>query len=94
VLRGKSQFVKRAKASSKTEIKIIAEDRIGLIKDISSLLARSHINISGFNTQNPAGSRFSINKIECPITEKQKIEKIILKIKKMKGIKEISYKLV
>lgn len=91
-LRDKNKFTKYAKAPTKTELKIVVEDRVGLIKDISTVIARSHISISNFEARDQAGSRFPIDRIEVASTDKQKIEKLILKLKKIKGVREINYK--
>ena len=73
------------------EFKIIAEDKIGLIKDVSSIISRSHINIQNLNTTDIG--RQSIIKIHCEIN-KEKAEKLVLKLKKIKEIKEIGYKII
>lgn len=78
----------------KAELKIVVEDRVGLIKDISTTIARSHVNIIDFRAYNPGGSRFPMNKIEIATTDKKKIEKLILKLKDIKGVREVGYKLV
>ncbi|MBI3046320.1 MAG: bifunctional (p)ppGpp synthetase/guanosine-3',5'-bis(diphosphate) 3'-pyrophosphohydrolase [Candidatus Harrisonbacteria bacterium] len=75
-----------------TELKIIVEDRVGLLKDISVIIARSHVNMTSVNTVTNA--KFPILRIRCDITNKDKIEKLILKLKKLKEIKEISYQLI
>lgn len=93
-LRGKDNLIKHLKEPSKTELRIAAEDRLGLIKDISIVITRSHINIVGFSAKNPAGGKFLINKVECATADKRKIEKLILKLKEIKGVREISYKLI
>jgi len=92
-LREKGGFAKIAKAPTKAELKIVMEDRVGLIKDISSIIARSHIKIINFHTQNSPGSKFPIDKVEIATADKQKIEKLIVKIKSIKGVREVSYKL-
>jgi len=73
------------------EIKIIAEDRIGLLKDITSVISRSHINISNVLTA-PNSPVLTSLKFLCDTNNKDKIEKVILKLKKIKEIKQISYK--
>ncbi len=93
-LRAKNILGKRSRLPTRTELRIVADDRVGLIKDFSTTIARSHVNISDFNTQNIAGGRFSVSKIECVIVNKQKIEKLIFKLKQIKGVREISYKLI
>ena len=74
------------------ELKITVEDKIGLLKNITDIIARSHINMASINTITNA--RFPILRIRCDIVSKDKIEKLILKLKKLKEIKEISYLLV
>lgn len=81
-----------AQKNHQTEIKITAEDRIGLFKDIAAIVSRSHINISEMNV--PKTTRFPTIKIICDINNKEKIEKLILKLKNVEGVKEISYKLI
>ncbi|MGC8775787.1 MAG: bifunctional (p)ppGpp synthetase/guanosine-3',5'-bis(diphosphate) 3'-pyrophosphohydrolase [Minisyncoccia bacterium] len=90
-LKQKSQF---KKLPTKTEIKIVVLDRIGLIKDISSIIARSHFKILSFHTEKTYSQAYQINRIEIDSTNKEKIEKLILKLKTIKDIKEISYKII
>jgi len=78
---------------TKTELRIVMIDRVGLLKDITSVIARSHVNILNIHTSNST-SRFHIGKIQCTTTDKQKIEKLVLKLKRIKEIKEISYQIL
>lgn len=94
VLREKGQFAKRAKMPTKAELRIVVEDRVGLIKDISTVIARSHMSIITFRAYDPAGSKFPVDKIEISSTDRGKIEKLILKLKKIRGVREVSYKLI
>lgn len=73
------------------ELKLVVEDKIGLLKDISSIISKNHINIKNINTLMNKGQ--NIIKIRCE-ADKEKAEKLILKLKKIKEIKEISYRLV
>lgn len=79
---------------TKAELRIVVSDRVGLIKDISTVIARSHINIISFQAFNPRGGKFPIDKIEIGTTDRDKIEKLILKLKKIKEVQEVSYQLV
>lgn len=76
------------------ELRIVVDDRVGLIKDLSTTIAQNHMNIMSFHAENPKGGHFPVDKIEIQSTEKQKIEKLIVKLKKIKGVREISYKLI
>jgi GTP pyrophosphokinase len=93
-VREKNLLARGMMAPTHAELKIITEDRVGFIKDISMTIARNHMNITAFHTENPKGGRFPFNKVEIQSIDKPKIEKLILKLRKMKGVKEISYKLI
>lgn len=93
-LRGKDQFTRTAKAPSRAELKIGVAVRMGLIKDISMAIARQHFTIINFHTENPKGGHFQFYRIEIKTTDKTKLERLIVKLKKIKEVKEISYRLV
>ncbi|MEK7162994.1 MAG: RelA/SpoT family protein [Patescibacteria group bacterium] len=78
------------KKSKMVEFKIITIDRLGLLKDIASVFSRNKINIISTNTAPQSNHR--LIKIHCHIADKEKIKKFIFKIKKVEGVKEISYK--
>ncbi len=77
----------------RSELKIVASDRMGLIKDITLIISRSHVNVLNLATTN-IGEKFHTLRVSCDIVEKEKIEKLILKLKELKDIKEISYRLL
>jgi GTP pyrophosphokinase len=79
---------------TKTELKMVVLDRIGLIKDISSVITNSHFNILSFHTEKTHTPLYQINRIEIETTNKEKIQKLILKLKNIKGVKEISYRII
>ncbi|MBI5401258.1 RelA/SpoT family protein [Candidatus Wolfebacteria bacterium] len=81
-----------AKIKHRTELKITASDRIGLFKDIAAVVSRSHINIAEMNV--PKAASFPVIKIICDTSDKEKIEKLILKLKNVNGVKEINYRLI
>ncbi len=93
-LREKQKMFLQRRAPSKIELRVVAQNRIGLIKDISGVIAHSHMKILSLHATNQPGSQFSTHKIECATTDKHKIEKIVLKLKKIKEIKEIGYRIV
>ncbi|MEK7555535.1 MAG: RelA/SpoT family protein [Patescibacteria group bacterium] len=84
------------KEPNQTEFRILVEDRVGLLKDISSVFSRARVNITktaaNFNEKNRG--RFPIIRVRCEINNKEKTEKLILKLKEIKGVREISCKLV
>ncbi len=90
-LRGKDTLLKKTEPKE-IELKITVEDRIGLLKNITDIISRSHINMTAINTVTNA--KFPILRIHCDIINKEKIERLILKLKKLKEVKEISYLLI
>lgn len=89
----KKEGALRRMAPSKAELKITAKDRLGLIKDIAIVIARSHINLESMTTNTVPGGTFQVLKAVCDTADKQKIERLMLKLKSIKEIKEISYRL-
>ncbi len=77
--------------NGRTELKITVADRIGILKDITATISRSHININKVSV--PQTTNFPNIRIAFKLDDKEKIEKLILKLKKIKGVKEISYKI-
>jgi len=75
-----------------TELKLIAEDRIGLLHDVTNVIARSHINI--VSHQSGFSNKFKVMKLVCNVTDKNKIEKLITKIKTIKGVRSIEHHFV
>lgn len=75
-----------------TEFRITAVNRIGLIKDISGLISRSHVGISSINSSAGSHGEFHVIKIICDLSDPEKVHKLILKLKEIKEIKEIEYK--
>lgn len=77
------------------ELRITASDRVGLIKDISSVISRARINILNLSHISPAQkTAFPIIKILCDVDNKEKIEKLLLKIKTIQGVREIHHQLI
>ncbi len=82
------------KEPTKSELKIVARDRLGLFKDTAAIINRSHVNIVSVSTLTAEKSGFAVVKILCETADKSKLDKIVLKLKQqIQEIKEISYKL-
>ena len=76
------------------EIKMTVEDRVGLIKDTSGAIAEMHIGIISFHTEPPVGKRIHINRVDIQSTDRKKIEKLVAKLRGLKGIKDATYRLI
>ncbi len=92
-LRGQSSILKKEKMPQ-AELKIIVRDRLGILKDIATVFSRSHVNITKIATLPHAEKNFQSLKIASDTNDKEKIEKLISKLKKINEIKEINYKIV
>lgn len=93
-LREKRATLAQKRPFSKIELHLTVENRLGLTKDISGIIARSHVHITSIQLSEHEGSHFSSCRIGCQTTDTTKIEKVLFKLKKLKEIKEISYRLV
>jgi GTP pyrophosphokinase len=93
-LRSRDRLVRGAKLPTHCDMRIVVEDRIGLLKDISTVIARNHMNIMSFTAENPKGGRYPVDRVELQSTDNAKIQKLIVKLKTIKGVKEVNYKLV
>ena len=83
------------KRKKQTELKITAAHQFGLMKKISGILSRSHVNIISMDsTASRRRGHFYLIKIRCDTSDKDKILKIILKLKELKEIKEIDSRFV
>jgi transcriptional regulator of aromatic amino acid metabolism len=72
---------------------IITSDRIGLLKDITTVLANAKINISSLESPPLAAStQLPVTIIGCAHVDKPKLEKILIRLRKIRGVKEVNYK--
>lgn len=92
-LRGQPVIAKKAKPQQ-IELKIIVKDRLGLLKDVTAVISRSHINIGKIATLPQAQSGLHLLKIICDTDDKEKIKKLIEKLKKINAVREINYRIV
>lgn len=93
-LRGQTNIVQKEKKLPQIELKMTVHDRVGLLKDITTIISRSHINISKITTMACQEKKFQFIKIACDVNNKEQIENLILKLKKIKEVKEINYKIL
>ena len=77
-----------------TELKILVTDRMGILKEITDIISRSHINIINIESTPKNRTDSNMIKVSCEMYEIEKIFKIIGKIKDLKEVKEIDYKIV
>ena len=74
------------------QLKIQAEEKVGILRDVTNIISRSHINIFKVNSEPRKG--YHLIRIVCDTDNKDKVLKIILKIKSLKGVKSVDYRFV
>ncbi len=87
----KSALHKKTVIPKKTEYRMTCSDRVGLIKDVSSVFSRNRITIVSMSSSD---DKFPQIKVIAAIERKDRAEQILLKLKKVEGIREISYQLI
>ena len=71
------------------------EDRIGLLKDVSEAISRSHINITDHRVSTVGKNNLIKSiKISCLLTDKNKIEKLVTKLESLNNVKSVAYRLI
>ena len=89
---GKSRFFNRPE--QKIEIKLTVENRPDILSGVSNIISRSHVNIVSLSSAPRERDSYHTIKALCGTDDKDKILKIILKLKTLKGVKEIDYRFV
>jgi GTP diphosphokinase / guanosine-3',5'-bis(diphosphate) 3'-diphosphatase len=90
--RSKVNIFKSKHIEPKTTLRITIKDRPGVLKDITSVFSRNRINIESSQTQSHDKGNFGSIRITCKEIKGSKLEKILVKLKKIKGVNEVSYK--
>ncbi|MBU6415517.1 TGS domain-containing protein, partial [Patescibacteria group bacterium] len=71
------------------ELMLTVRDRIGLIRDISNMLARQKISIKNI-TSNTQHRAYPALTIQAQFKNKTEVEKTMVKLKEIKGVEEVS----
>jgi GTP pyrophosphokinase len=71
-----------------TEIKLTVKDRVGLLNELTALITRSHAHVQSVSAKLP------VIKINCNLLPKEKADKLVEKIKKIREVRDASYRLV
>jgi len=74
------------------EFKIINIKRIGFLRDLADVFAKMKIGIISLKNQDDAQGLFSATLVRSQTIPETKIRKLITKIKKITGIKEVTYR--
>ena len=92
-IRAKDKILRKA-ISPILEFKIVNQDRPGYLKDVTTAFSELKINIISLAGQTDHRRAFSNVIIKCDTLEKQKLEKLLVKLKKIPDTKEVDYKVL
>lgn len=76
-----------------TELRITAKDRVGLLRDVSNVLARQKVNVESVTTDSKNRS-WPLLIIHAPFKNRQEMEKAVAKLREIKGVERVDYKLL
>ncbi len=74
------------------ELRMTVKDRIGLLRDISNVMARQKINMRNVTTDTK-NRTFPVITIHAPFKNRSELERMMVKLKEIKGVEEVGYKL-
>jgi len=91
-LRAKNKLLLKKIAPLGIEFKIVNKDRPGYLKDITAAFAELKINIIFLASQIDQKSIFSTVSVKCGNLERDKLEKLLVKLKAIPETKEVHHK--
>ncbi len=92
-IRDKIKAFREKSAPASLEFRIVNQDRPGFLKDVTATFAELKININYLTSEtDKRGALSTVILRTAPLT-KSKLEQALVKIKKIAGTKEVSYKL-
>ncbi len=75
------------------ELKLSVHDRVGLMRDISAVFTRQKISMKNIATETK-NRAYPMIVIHIVIKQRSELEKLMVKLKQIKGVAEIGYKIV
>ncbi|OHA06526.1 MAG: hypothetical protein A2934_05225 [Candidatus Sungbacteria bacterium RIFCSPLOWO2_01_FULL_47_10] len=82
-----------SKSGQMIEFRLSVRDRIGLLKDVSAAVAELKINIKSITTDTK-NRMYPLIIIHAQVKSRGILEKLMMKLKGVKGVEEVSYKLI
>ncbi len=93
-LRMKTRALRGRIATSYTEFKIANQDRPGYLKDVCAAFGELKINITYLQSQTDPRRTFSGVIVRSEVLTPPRIEKVLVKLKKIPGTREITFRFV
>lgn len=76
-----------------TELRLTVQDRIGLLRDVTNVLAKQKVNMKSVTTDTKHRA-WPVIVIQAPFKSRKELEQTMVKLKEIKGVEEVSYKLL
>lgn len=84
-----TQFAKgESNTSYLAELKVVANDRVGLIVEISRQLADDDISVKGFNVRTTKDTQAILN-VTIEIKTKEQLERVVTRLKNLRDVTEV-----
>ena len=84
-----TQFAKgESNTSYLAELKVVANDRVGLIVEISRQLADDDISVKGFNVRTTKDMQANLN-VTIEIKTKEQLERVVTRLKNLRDVTEV-----
>lgn len=91
--RGREEKVFEKRGGELVELRLTIKDRVGLLRDVTRTLADQKVNIKSVDTDTKNQTFASLN-IRAPFKNRKQLEGMRVKLKEVKGVEEVGYKLL
>lgn len=93
VKRKKQELLNPGQLKSGIEFRINSQDRAGLLRDIGNIFSKEKISIGSIvSSDNMNKGQHSIMVVKCKDLPQKRVEKLLLRIRQVPGVKEVSYR--
>jgi len=75
------------------EVRVAAKDRVGLVRDITDVVSSFKISIKGMRTERGERSH-PLVLMNCPVKSDNELRRLLTKLRSVKGVEEVSYRIV
>lgn len=93
-LNAEKRRLKKKLSTSYLEFRTVNDDRPGYLKEMTAAFGEMKINVTYLQSQTDKRMAFSTVFARCEIVSDDKIQKLLVKLKKLKGTKEVNYKVI
>ena len=75
------------------ELRVVARDRVGLLNDLTSAIREFRINIKDHRTETAQRS-FPLILLTCAVRSNDELRKLVTRLKSVKGVEEVGYRIL